>query len=477
MNILEEFERGILSNLGWPLWAMRSIEALVGAVIIVFLIQFVIVQEEKKSEALAGGKYFWNSEFRIFQFQYLSVYLIIMLADWLQGTNMYTLYSSYEVNVGTLFITGFLSSALFGTFLGVYVDRWGRKFGCILFCVLEIVINLLEHIPSMPVLMFGRILGGLSTSLLFSAFESWYNTEHRKRKYPEELMASTFAISSWGNGVVAIAAGIFAQLASDVAGDIGPFQLAILLTAMTLILILFWTENYGKTEEGVDSIMQSIRSSTNKILKSPSMLYLGLSQSFFEGAVFTFVFMWVPSMQKVNSGQSLPTGLVFSCFMLCMTIGGMLFGILLPIFPGGAEGLCVFVYAVAACAMAVPIFKFEFWWVFCAFLVLETMVGMFNSCGATLRSQYYPEEMQSSIMTVFRLPLNLLVVVGTKLTDSANDIPSLQFVFGVVVSMHLIAMLLQILLSINSEKLKRQRAESVDYSCFSCFPDTKSKSD
>ena len=132
--------------------------------------------------------------------------------------------------------------------------------------------------------------------------------------------------------------------------------------------------------------------------------------------------------------------------MLAMTFGGVLFGLLLPVFPGGAEGLCVFVYVVSAAAMLVPVFKFEFWWVFCAFLLLETMLGMFNSCGATLRSRYYPEGLQSSIMTVFRLPLNLLVVVGTKLTDQATDVPSLQGVFAVIAGMHVVAMLLQVTL-------------------------------
>jgi MFS family permease len=100
----------------------------------------------------------YTTEFRLFQLQYLGVYLTIMLADWLQGTNMYTLYSSYGVNVGTLFITGFLSSAIFGTFLGVLTDKWGRKTGCIIFCVLEIVINTIEHVPSMPALLIG--IGG-----------------------------------------------------------------------------------------------------------------------------------------------------------------------------------------------------------------------------------------------------------------------------------------------------------------------------
>lgn len=70
--------------------------------------------------------------------------------------------------------------------------------------------------------------------------------------------------------------------------------------------------------------------------------------------------------------------------------------------------------------MLVPIYYFDFWPIFVSFLVLETALGVFNSCAGTLRSQYYPEAMQSSIMSVFRLPLNLLVVVGTRLSANAS---------------------------------------------------------
>ena len=99
-----------------------------------------------------------SAEFKKFQWQWLAVYLVIMLADWLQGTHMYTLYSSYGQTPGTLFAVGFTSSAIFGTFLGLYVDRYGRRLGCITFCVLEIVINLLEHYNNFYLLAVGRIV-------------------------------------------------------------------------------------------------------------------------------------------------------------------------------------------------------------------------------------------------------------------------------------------------------------------------------
>lgn len=155
--------------------------------------------------------------------------------------------------------------------------------------------------------------------------------------------------------------------------------------------------------------------------------------------------MWVPSMlQLMPADAALPTGLVFACFMLAMTLGGMIFALVLPVFPGGCLSLTALVFAVSAASMVVPIYCFEFWWVFTAFLVLECMLGMFGSCGGTLRSVYYPEGLQSSIMSMFRLPLNLLVVVGTLLTNKAKNLVELQEVYMVVAGMHVVAFLLQV---------------------------------
>jgi hypothetical protein len=41
------------------------------------------------------------ARFASFQRSYLTVYVIVMLADWMQGTHMYTLYSSYASEDGS----------------------------------------------------------------------------------------------------------------------------------------------------------------------------------------------------------------------------------------------------------------------------------------------------------------------------------------------------------------------------------------
>ena len=165
---------------------------------------------EDKDGAKANAQL--KKEFNVFRRKYLVVYLIIMLADWMQGTHMYTLYLSYNVNISALFLTGFLSGAIFAPFLGSAVDKFGRKRSCIVYCVLEIIINVLEHFDDFPTLLLGRVLGGISTNLLFSAFESWMTTQHRHLGFPESWLQRTYAESSIGNGTMAILAGIVAQL-------------------------------------------------------------------------------------------------------------------------------------------------------------------------------------------------------------------------------------------------------------------------
>ena len=72
---------------------------------------------------------------------------------------------------------------------------------------------------------------------------------------------------------------------------------------------------------------QTLGSGARAILSNRNILLLGLSCSFFEGAVYTFVFMWVPTLGGLSAegSENFPFGLVFSCFMVSVTIGGSLY--------------------------------------------------------------------------------------------------------------------------------------------------------
>ena len=117
-----------------------------------------------------------SAAFKSFQLIFLLAYYSAMTADWLQGPYVYALYDSYGFSshdIATLFVAGFGSSMIFGTFAGALADRLGRKRACQLYCVLYALACVTKHVKSYWVLMLGRVLGGISTSLLFSSFEAW----------------------------------------------------------------------------------------------------------------------------------------------------------------------------------------------------------------------------------------------------------------------------------------------------------------
>ena len=56
----------------------------------------------------------------------------------------------------------------------------GRKRASITYCLTYISSCITKHSSQYRVLMLGGVLGGITTSLLFSTFESWLVAEHNK---------------------------------------------------------------------------------------------------------------------------------------------------------------------------------------------------------------------------------------------------------------------------------------------------------
>mmetsp|Transcript_2281 Transcript_2281/g.2735 ORF Transcript_2281/g.2735 Transcript_2281/m.2735 type:complete len:479 (+) Transcript_2281:297-1733(+) len=440
----------ITSNLpDWPDWAMKLLMCMAACLCVTFAISSMFSPEESKPKDVTLSQTYakttngqtnktldqLRSEFDVFRNKYIIVYLVIMLADWMQGTHMYTLYLSYNVNISALFLTGFLSGAIFAPFLGSAVDKFGRKRSCIVYCVLEIIINCLEHFHNFQLLLLGRVLGGISTNLLFSAFESWMTTQHRQNGFPEEWLEKTYAATSIGNGATAILAGIVAQLLEDKLGQIGPFQGAVALTVLALVLILPWEENYGEVKEGgheSSSLYEQFIEGWKATCTDSNIWRIGLTQALSEGAMYTFVFMWVPTLLTMEPPGGLPTGCVFSSLMIAITMGGIFFPIMHNIVSKtlhskekSSEVTACLIYLFASASMAVPASCLAnassaticFERVLVSFVVLEFSVGLFNPVAGTLRSKYVPDNLQGAILNIFRLPLNAVVVAGTYATD------------------------------------------------------------
>lgn len=124
----------------------------------------------------------------------------------------------------------------------------GRKRICIVFCFTMISALLLRLVNQYVLLFLSHVLSGLSTALLYSVFESWYVSEHTRLEFPAEWRARTFALATFFNSVVAIAAGILANTLVNIWGFKAPYVCSMLLVGLVGFMVTTtWTENYGSS--------------------------------------------------------------------------------------------------------------------------------------------------------------------------------------------------------------------------------------
>jgi MFS transporter, MFS domain-containing protein family, molybdate-anion transporter len=334
---------------------------------------------------------------------YLSVYTCAYFADWLKGPYLYKLYESYgmtENEMGMLFCVGFISSAIVGPFVGVVADNFGRKKMCLAYFLIYAVAACMCQSQSFSVLLLGRILSGIGTSLLCTIFESWMVFNFKLHNISREILEDTLSKSTVCNSVSAIVAGIVAQISVKYMGYSGPYKI-ILIPLVCGSLLCFWGFEADSLELHHAPDTLGLQASLKSMDKN--VWILCITQSIFLSTMYTFVFLWTPAFET----QDLPYGLIFSTFMVMISIGAQLYATIsdkLIYLPYGILFLAGGVFLAAALAKNTKILYMSF----CGF---ELICGvMFPSYGA-LRSIYIDEKYRTTVMNICRIPLNVFVII------------------------------------------------------------------
>jgi len=377
-----------------------------------------------------------------------------------------------------------VSGAFTSPFIGAFVDKFGRKNAAILYCILEIIINYMEQYPILVGLVLSRVIGGITTNLLCSCFETWLITEHRQRGFAEDKLEVILRDSGIVSNSAAILSGFMAHILASTLGPVGPFQGAVASTFGALILVAcLWSENYGDSGTQSTTIYGHVSSAYNAIRKDYKISRIGLIQGLVEGSLQTFVFLWSPTLRQLATDLPLGTigidkngepayGLIFGAFMTSAVLGGYVSPILRKnvskivsrnkndksnekFVAHGKDAnemdaipvnvLCSLCYALGSMMLFVPCavnknstYAFSFCLV--SFLIYEFIVGVYVPSEGMIRSIYMPTESMCSTMNMLRIITNVLVAIGV---FSTTFVP-LTFSFGVLSTMMLFASVLQL---------------------------------
>ncbi|GKT62710.1 major facilitator superfamily domain containing protein 5 [Colletotrichum tofieldiae] len=371
---------------------------------------------------------------RQFQLDFFPVYALAMAADWLQGPHIYAIYK-YEKNipekvVAALYAAGFVSGAISASFAGELADRYGRRLACITYCVTYILTCLTMLTDDLFILFLGRFCGGISTTLLYSVFEAWLITEYNQRGLSRTKLklGAVFGNMTTISSIVAILSGVVGDiLVSLLGGRVWPFMASVACSGMAMWLILGrWKENYGTKQAGpATSSLADVKSGIEMIIRDKRVLSLGLTSTFFEGAMYLFVFFWSAALKssrtKAGSDEELPFGLIFSSFMCAMMAGSAFFSLYTKSHSKETTStILMLVVLVVSCCLSAAVLidneKLLFW----ALCMVEASIGAYFPSMSFLKSQVVEDGVRGRVYSLLRLPLNVFVVVAHSLDEEGD---------------------------------------------------------
>eukprot|EP00187_Rhodella_violacea_P014694 CAMPEP_0184717772 /NCGR_PEP_ID=MMETSP0314-20130426/7139_1 /TAXON_ID=38298 /ORGANISM="Rhodella maculata, Strain CCMP 736" /LENGTH=298 /DNA_ID=CAMNT_0027181395 /DNA_START=102 /DNA_END=994 /DNA_ORIENTATION=- len=213
----------------------------------------------KRSGSAGGGGVEEEASPKLARFQvaYLGAFLAAASADWLQDPFLYEIFDQYGISpaeITVLYVAGFMTSLTLGTLISSLADVYGRKNGCLLYCLIYGMGCITKNFSSYWILMFGRMCGGIGLSLLWSVFESWCVSEARRLGLSEANLVSVFTNESFYDAAAAIISAFAGHYIVKLSGSyVAPFNASALICAACATLISFtWRENYGDDDEDDD---------------------------------------------------------------------------------------------------------------------------------------------------------------------------------------------------------------------------------
>ena len=174
------------------------------------------------------------------------------------------------------------------------------------------------------------------------------------------------------------------------------------------------------------------------VWRSPNILACCVIGSIYEGVMYIFIFLWTPCLSRLqrsfndssegggdesneatNEDASLPFGWIFSSFMVCCMLGTITFSQLTRWgVPPSTSLLGVLALSSASClAMAGSPSTLDGressanTTAYIAMLCYEFCIGAYFPSFGVIKGTLVPENQRAAIYNVFRLPLNLIVLL------------------------------------------------------------------
>lgn len=193
-------------------------------------------------------------------------------------------------------------------------------------------------------------------------------------------------------------------------GLFAPLWISILFSALGMIAIqAFWAEN--KPEENIHKGMGRSFSEAFAELKKREVLSMGIIESIFQAVLNIYLFAWTPILQNSTTSENINVGFIFTSFIFTMILGTKLFEIFIIYLK--AE----YYFSISLSLFCELIIFFLISYIdsflirLCLLAAINGVSGFVFPLNSIIKSRILVEEHRATLMSIFRIPLNLYVIV------------------------------------------------------------------
>jgi hypothetical protein len=169
-----------------------------------------------------------------------------------------------------------------------------------------------------------------------------------------------------------------------------------------------WAENKPNAES--HSSMNKNFMEACKELKKREVLCMGIIESLFQAVVNIYLFAWTPILQN-STDTGINVGFIFTCFVTTMIMGTTIYEIFMIYLR------CEY-YISISISLLIELVLFFFVSYIDSFLIrfillssINGVTGFFNPLNSIIKSRILVEKHRATLMSIFRIPLNLYVFI------------------------------------------------------------------
>ncbi|KAJ3302835.1 hypothetical protein HDV03_004524 [Kappamyces sp. JEL0829] len=379
------------------------------------------------SSFLISRKSVYSSLFKLSPLEksFFFAFGLIAFADWIQLVYFYSLYASYRFDSrdqARLFGVGLLSGSVAAPLAGKFMLKKGTKAGCVLCCGAFVLSSLLSLSGNLELCMVGKIIGGVSQSLLYSSFETYFVYSLSASNQEKGMLPDCLTKLHLFQGVVATMAGVSASLGVSFLGYSIPVVVSIVCATGGARYIHTRWENIPVAEIHLKSLVGW--SAFREFAQNPSNLAVLIVQVGMESSVATITLLWSPVSYLVSTDGKPPYGVMFSTLMMTSLFGCLLYSRLRHrhsnaeiLFAGAGIALIALWSITTICLHCIQVE----WMFFAALNLYALSCGLYFPAMSNLKAYLYPDKYRAAMMSAVRVPLNIMIFLLVLVCHNPED--------------------------------------------------------